>query len=123
MKHKEPIMGSLHWPYRETGMSGFGHYPWWAFCIPHHKTKVVKNKNNKYKNMKKWEYRVEGVNTKNFNDEKSIKELKDFLSQIGSEGWELTGVVPTSQQKEGLGQDFLNMKKCLLIFKREGESK
>jgi len=72
--------------------------------------------------MKKWEYRVESVNTKNFNDEKSVKELKDFLSQIGSEGWELTGVVSTSQQKEGLGQDLLNMKKCLLIFKREGES-
>jgi len=31
--HKEPITGSYFLPYRETGMSGFGHYLWWAFCI------------------------------------------------------------------------------------------
>jgi hypothetical protein len=23
----------LNSPYQETGMSGFGHYLWWAFCI------------------------------------------------------------------------------------------
>ncbi len=69
--------------------------------------------------MKKIEYRVESVDAKNFNEEKSVKELRDFLGQIGSEGWELMGIIPTSQQKEGFGQDLLNMKKCLLIFKRE----
>jgi hypothetical protein len=31
--HKEPIMGSHVLPYRETGMSGASHYPWWAFCF------------------------------------------------------------------------------------------
>ena len=71
--------------------------------------------------MKKWEYRVEGLDAKNFNDEKSVKEIKDFLSQIGSDGWELVGVIPTSQQKEGFGQDLLNVKKSLLIFKKELE--
>lgn len=30
--HKEPIIGSHYLPYRETGMSGFGRYLWWAFC-------------------------------------------------------------------------------------------
>ena len=33
VKHKEPIVGLLNSPYRETGMSGFGHCLWWAFCI------------------------------------------------------------------------------------------
>ena len=69
--------------------------------------------------MKKWEYRVEGLDAKNFNDEKSVKELKDFLSQAGQEGWELIGIIPTSRQKEGFGQDWFNLKKCLLIFKKE----
>ena len=32
VKNKEPIMGSLNSPYRETGMSDFGHCLWWAFC-------------------------------------------------------------------------------------------
>ena len=27
MKHKEPIMGSLHTPYRESGMRGFDPLP------------------------------------------------------------------------------------------------
>jgi len=65
--------------------------------------------------MKKWEYRVEGLSTsffKNFNDEKSVREVKDLLSQIGSGGWELVGVMPTNQPQ---GQ----MKSCLLIFKKE----
>jgi hypothetical protein len=72
--------------------------------------------------MKKIEYRVEGVDTKNFNEEKSVKELKDFLGQIGSEGWELMGIVPTSQEKEQEGfthPNIFNLKRCLLIFKRE----
>lgn len=71
--------------------------------------------------MKKIEYRVEGIDAKNFNDEKSIREIKDFLSKIGLEGWELMGVVPTSQQKEGLGQNWFVTKKCILIFKKEIE--
>jgi len=71
--------------------------------------------------MKKYEYRVEGINTKNFNDEKSIKEIKDFLSKIGLEGWELMEAVSTTQQKEGFGQDWLVTKKCILIFKKEIE--
>jgi len=33
IQHEEPIIGSLYWPYRETDMSGFGYYLWWAFCI------------------------------------------------------------------------------------------
>lgn len=28
-------MGSRDPPYRETGMSSFGYYPWWAFCMDH----------------------------------------------------------------------------------------
>lgn len=71
--------------------------------------------------MKKIEYRVEGIDAQNFNDEKSIKEIRDFLSKIGLEGWELMGTIPTSQKKEGFGQDLLNVKKCLLIFKRDLE--
>ena len=71
--------------------------------------------------MKKYEYRVEGINTENFNNEKSIKEVKDLLSKIGIEGWELIGVVPTAQKKEGFGQDWIIAKKCILIFKKEIE--
>jgi|SRR3989344_3651610 len=33
MKHKEPIMGSFHTPYRETYARDFGLYLWWAFCM------------------------------------------------------------------------------------------
>jgi very-short-patch-repair endonuclease len=33
VKRKEPIMGSLNSPYRETGMRAFGLYLWWAFCM------------------------------------------------------------------------------------------
>lgn len=33
VRHKEPIMGSSNWPYRETGTRASGPYPWWAFCI------------------------------------------------------------------------------------------
>lgn len=72
--------------------------------------------------MKKWEYRIEGLSTKDFNDEKSIKEIKDLLSGIGSDGWELIGVVPTSQfENPGLTGKTLMAKKCLLIFKKEVE--
>jgi hypothetical protein len=38
-------MGSLYWPYRETGMSDFGHYLWWAFCIKT-ATAIIINKQN-----------------------------------------------------------------------------
>jgi len=31
--HKEPVMGLHVLPYRETDMSGSGHYPSWAFCV------------------------------------------------------------------------------------------
>ena len=41
MKHKQPIMGSLHTPYRETGMRDFGLYPWWAFCMENIKNKQI----------------------------------------------------------------------------------
>lgn len=71
--------------------------------------------------MKKYEYRVEGIDVNNFNDEKSIGEIKDFLSKIGLEGWDMIGIVPTSQKKEGFGQDWFVMKKCVLIFKKEIE--
>jgi hypothetical protein len=47
-RHKEPIMGLSLWPYRETGMSGFGHYPWWAFCI---KNPLSGKKNEKMKKL------------------------------------------------------------------------
>ena len=33
IRHKKPIAGSPYTPYRETGMSGFGHYLWWVFCM------------------------------------------------------------------------------------------
>ncbi len=33
IKHKKPVMGLLDRPYRETGMRGFGLYPWRAFCL------------------------------------------------------------------------------------------
>ena len=72
--------------------------------------------------MKKIEYRVEGIDGKNFNEEKTIKEIREFLSQLGSEGWELIEITPTSQLEEGgLTGKKLIMKKCLLIFKREVE--
>jgi len=72
--------------------------------------------------MKKWEYRVESISAKNFNDEKSVKEIKDFLLQIGSDGWELVGIVPTCQFEEPrLTGKNLILKNCLLIFKKELE--
>jgi len=46
IRNKEPIMGSPNPPYRETGMSDFGHYLWWAFCIKI--ATVVNIKNMKY---------------------------------------------------------------------------
>ena len=71
--------------------------------------------------MKKYDYRIEGLSAKDFNEEKSIKQIKDFLSQLGSEGWELMEIMPTSKQKEGLSQNWLTVKKCLLFFKKEIE--
>jgi hypothetical protein len=72
--------------------------------------------------MKKIVYRVEGIDAKDFNEEKTIKEIKEFLTQLGSEGWELVEMVPTLQFEEsGLtGKKFI-MKKCLLILKKEVE--
>ncbi len=67
---------------------------------------------------KKIEYRVEGIDVKNFNDEKSITEIKGFLSELGEDGWDLVNVISTSQQKEGIGQNYLNVKKSIFIFKR-----
>jgi len=65
------------------------------------------------------EYRVESISAKNFSDEKSVKEIKDFLSQIGLEGWELIKMLPTSQFEESTitGKKII-MKNCLLIFKK-----
>lgn len=71
--------------------------------------------------MKKYDYRIESLSTKDFNEEKSIKELKDFLSQLGSEGWELIEIMLTSKQKEGMTQTWLTAKKCLFFFKKEIE--
>jgi hypothetical protein len=68
---------------------------------------------------KEIEYRVENIAAKNFSDEKSVKEIKDFLSQVGSEGWELMTVLPTNQFEESAftGKRII-MKNCLLVFKK-----
>ena len=72
--------------------------------------------------MKKIEYRVEGIDAKDFNEEKTIKEIKEFFSQLGSEGWELIEIAPTSQfEKSTLTGKEIIMKKGLLIFKKEIE--
>jgi hypothetical protein len=47
IEHKEPNMGSLDRPYRETGTSGFGHYPCWAFCVPTHLSPIKNFMENK----------------------------------------------------------------------------
>ena len=47
VKNKEPIMGSLNSPYRETGMRDFGLYLWWAFCIKNNYIKCLKFQQNK----------------------------------------------------------------------------
>ncbi len=57
-------MGLLLWPYRETGMNGLGHYPWWAFCIKNHGChKKIIDKNMKMFNkiQKKWDKENEEI--------------------------------------------------------------
>ena len=72
--------------------------------------------------MKKIEYRFEGIDAKDFNEEKTIKEIKEFLSQLGSEGWELMQMVPTAQWEESaLTGKKLVMKKGLFIFMKKSE--
>lgn len=72
--------------------------------------------------MKKWEYRVEGISVNNFIDKNSIKEIKEFLSQLGTEGWELIQAIPVVQD---LASSFVGntstAKKSLFIFKKEIE--
>ncbi|MDP2364280.1 MAG: hypothetical protein Q8M94_11005 [Ignavibacteria bacterium] len=83
----------------------------------------------KQRNMKKIEYRVESIEVESFNEEKNIKELKDFLTQLGSRGWELMGMIPTAEYKERIGvrdsegfqTDAFVAKKCILIFKKRVE--
>lgn len=72
--------------------------------------------------MKKWSYRIESLHAKDFNEASSLKEIKDFISQIGLEGWELIGITPTSQvEKIEFGGKKNNLNKCLLFFKKEIE--
>jgi len=73
--------------------------------------------------MKKWDYRVEALSARDFNKKESVKEIKDLLSKIGSEGWELivtpsTFVVETSTIFATRNHV---VEKCLLIFKKEIE--
>lgn len=73
VKHKEPIMGSLNSPYRETGMRDFGLYPWWAFCYQ------IFNKTmygNKYYGRK----RYYGYRKKNYGNQNPV--LGDALAEI-----------------------------------------
>ncbi|MCP6726757.1 MAG: DUF4177 domain-containing protein [Patescibacteria group bacterium] len=72
--------------------------------------------------MKRIEYRIEGIEAKDFNEEKTIREIKEFLSKLGSEGWELVEIRPTLQQEgSSLSGKRLVMKKGLLILKKEIE--
>lgn len=67
--------------------------------------------------MKKWSYRMEALSAQDFNKENFVKELKDFLSQIGIDGWELVGITPTFMGAT-IVKDYA-IKKCLLVFKKE----
>lgn len=70
--------------------------------------------------MKKWEYRVENISAKNFTNEHTLREIKEFLSHLGSDGWELIEIIPTHQFEKGtLTGKNLTTKGCLFIFKRE----
>ena len=110
--------------YLERGMGGRKAIAGGELCVFRHQKvgiKALKIKLN-LKFMRKIEYRVEGIDAKDFNDEKTIKEIKEFLLQLGSEGWEFIEIVPTSQFEEPrfTGKQLI-MKKGLLIFKKEIE--
>ncbi len=70
--------------------------------------------------MKKWEYRVE--------DNIEEKDLRDFLSKAGKEGWQLIKIRTTSTKEELVGgmwdkdkRYVSHLRTCFLIFKRELE--
>ncbi|MCD6402697.1 DUF4177 domain-containing protein [bacterium] len=72
--------------------------------------------------MKKWEYRVENISASNFSDEKTLREVKEFLANLGNNGWELLQVVPIRQVEEvGLKGKRLVLKDGYFIFKKEVE--
>ena len=70
---------------------------------------------------KKWEYRIESLKSEGFNSKESLMKIKDYLSKIGLEGWELIGLIPTFQTftKSGLNAKHLSLSKCVLFLKRE----
>jgi len=81
---------------------------------------AIKNYKSYCENMKKFEYRVENISAKDFSNQETVKEVKDFLSEMGTNGWEMITIIPTSQFEEsGLTGKRLIMKNSLLIFKRE----
>ncbi|NCS98740.1 hypothetical protein GW764_00990 [Candidatus Parcubacteria bacterium] len=57
IRHKEPIIGSSDWLYRETGIKDFGLYLWWAFCVletlQDQSEKLMATKNQKQELYKK----------------------------------------------------------------------
>lgn len=71
--------------------------------------------------MKKWDYRVEALSSKDFDKENFVKDIKKFLSQLGLEGWELINITPTFEEAVPFALKDYALRKCLLFFKKEIE--
>lgn len=73
--------------------------------------------------MGKYSYRIEEISSKDFSKGGELGEVRDFFSSLGSEGWELVGIVPTSKHEEqaGFTVKAFNTKSFLAIFKKETE--
>ena len=67
----------------------------------------------------KWEYRIEELGSKTGLFKEAVaKELNKGLAEIGADGWELVGMIPTFIHK---GMTGYSITQDILIFKRPKE--
>lgn len=67
----------------------------------------------------KWEYRIEELGSKTGLFKEAVaKELNKGLTEIGADGWELVGMIPTFLHK---GMTGYSITQDILIFKRPKE--
>jgi hypothetical protein len=80
IRHKEPIIGSSDWLYRETGIRDFGLYLWWAFCVletlQDQSEKLMATKNQKQELYKKLQAYAKQYLKKEY------KDLDEFATRL-----------------------------------------
>lgn len=64
----------------------------------------------------KWEYKIESFEVKGWVSRKVDPKIKQRMSELGENGWELTGVLPLGGKHGGWGAETGSF---TLIFKRQ----